>query len=192
MERRSFYRFLPARSSRKYLLLKVRNVDLSREEIVDLALRYVPDGEVTDFPYNGDLFCLLVRQIPADRIPAEEEGWAFNGYGVCLNYTYDEEARPRGKWLWMHFASLSSFPPVSQVLKLQPPHVVKGRFQSVDRSREIRLLKVAMVGDDTKHALSEITEKPLETPSGGTPKKNSGPAKNIIAFRKKKNPEGDK
>ncbi|MBN1758509.1 MAG: hypothetical protein JW863_09340 [Chitinispirillaceae bacterium] len=162
-------------------------MDLSREEIVDLAHRYVPDGEVTDFPYNGDLFCLLVRQLPTDHVPAEEEGWAFNGYGVCLSYSFDEETKPRGKWLWMHFASLSSFPPVSQVLKLQPPHVVRGRFQSVDRTREIRLLKVAMVGDDTKHALPEVAEKPANTHDRQPSSKSTEPAKNIVAFRKKKN-----
>ena len=160
-------------------------VDLSREEIVELARRYIDDAEGTDFPYNGDLFCLLVRPLPVDRVPAEEEGWAFNGYGVCLSYTYDEEAKPRGKWLWLHFASLSSFPPVSQVLKLQPPHVVKGRFQSADRSKELRIFKVALVGGDTTGGVVKSNLEPPKTAEMKSTKKTSAPADNIIAFRKK-------
>ena len=167
-------------------------MSLSREEIVDLAGRYVPEGEVSDFPYNGDLFCLLVRSLPADRVPEEEEGWAFNGYGVCLNYTYDEKAKPRGKWLWMHFASLTSFPPASQVLKLQPPHVVKGRFQSVDRNHEIRILKVALVGDRTTTGIAEGSKSlPGERKRKGT-KRTSKPVDNIVAFRKRHPSESDK
>ena len=161
-------------------------MDLSREEIVELARRYIDDAEITDFPYTGDLFCLLVRPLPKDRVPAEEEGWSFNGYGVCLNYTFDEEAKPRGKWLWLHFASLSSFPPVSQVLKLQPPHVVKGRFQSADRTREIRIFKVALVGDDTTGTLPESVPAPSKRPTKKGEKKSSPPADNIVAFRQKK------
>ena len=161
-------------------------MELSRKEIVDLASRYISAEESLDFPYNGDLFCLLIRAVPTDRVLAEEEGWSFNGYGVCLNYTYDEESRPRGKWLWMHFASLSSFPPVAQVLKLQPPHILKGRFQSIDRTHEIRILKVAVVGNNATHDLpakkTSPSVKQKKVPADTTGKQ----AENIVAFRKKK------
>ncbi|MBN1307976.1 MAG: hypothetical protein JXA18_08675 [Chitinispirillaceae bacterium] len=160
---------------------------LSKEEIVDLALRYISPEAVADFPYHGDLFCLLIRPLPADRVLAEEEGWGFSGYGVCIGYSRDEEAKPPGKWLWMHFASLSSFPPAAQVLRLQPPHVIRGRFQSADRKHEIRMVKVTFTAPDK-----------APSPPGGNrtktrqlPKRQSGPsaakgAKNIIAFRKKR------
>lgn len=161
-------------------------MDLSRPEIIDLAHRYVPAEELSDFPYNGDLFCLLVRPVPADRVLPEEEGWLFNGYGICLNYTYDEEAKPRGKWLWMHFASLSSFPPVAQVLRLQPPHIVKGRFQSIDRSHEIRMLKVAVVGDETTHGIPATKKSVGSAPSKMQQDGTKRQAENIVAFRKKR------
>ncbi len=167
-------------------------MELSREEIIDLAIRYIPENEVTDFPHNGDLFCLLVRQLPADRVLAEEEGWGFNGYGVCLGYRFDEDAKPRGKWLWMHFASLASFPPVPQVLKLQPPHVVKGRFQSADRTNEIRILKVALVGDEAAGMITGKTESAVQPQKKKSTKKASTPGDNIVAFRKKNPSEGDK
>ena len=155
---------------------------LSTEEIRDLALKYISPEEVSDFPFYGDLFCLLIRPLPEDRILAEEEGWAFNGYGVCTGYSYDEEAKPRGKWLWMHFASLATFPPVAQVLKLQPPHVIKGRFHSVDRSHEIRIVKVAITQSEKAGAKkSDPGKEPSQKPSN-----YKGKAKNIVAFRTKK------
>ncbi len=164
--------------------IRRHTVGLSKEEIVDLALRYIPANEIADFPYDGDLFCLLMRQLPTDKVLAEEEGWAFSGYAICTGYTCDEDARPRGKWLWLHFASLASFPPVAQVLKLQPPHVVKGRFQSVDRAQEIRIVKVTF-----NAATPDLPEKGKPgTPEQSPQKKTlsgSKKAKNVIAFRTK-------
>ena len=115
---------------------------LTKQDIIDYASRYATPEEHTDFPMDSDLFCLLGREIPDNKVLAEEEGWQFQGYGVCLGYTLDEEAKPAGKWLWMHFASLSAFPPEAQVFKLQPPHVVKGRFFDPSRTREFRIVKV--------------------------------------------------
>jgi len=153
-------------------------MSVPREEIVDLALRYLSRNEIGDFPVKNDLFCLLMREVRADKILKEEEGWSFAGYGVCSGYTYDEEAKPHGKWLWMHFASLASFPPAAQVLKLQPPHVVKGRFQSADRSNEIRILKVVL--DGPQKTVVETAKQDT------TPKNENSTAENkIVAFRKK-------
>jgi hypothetical protein len=75
----------------------------------------------------------------------DEEGWEFAGYGLCLGYTLDHNAKPMGKWLLMRYASLATFPPREMHLRLQPPHVVKGRFHSDDRSQEIRMIKIALM-----------------------------------------------
>ncbi|MBN2035997.1 MAG: hypothetical protein JW768_04575 [Chitinispirillaceae bacterium] len=117
---------------------------LSQQEIIDYASRYVGPDEMVDFAYEGDLFCLIGRDLSRDHVMADEEGWKFQGYGVCLGYTLDQESQPVGKWLWMHFASLAVFPPVEQVFKLQPPHVVKGRFQNPGRTSEFRIIKLDM------------------------------------------------
>ncbi len=117
---------------------------LSKQEIIDLASRYTTSEEVTDFQHDGELFCLLERKVPDGKVLSDDEGWTFGGYGMCLGYMIDESEMPAGKWLLMRFASLSAFPPVAQTLKLQPPHVVRGRFQSPDRSSEFRLIKIAL------------------------------------------------
>ncbi len=155
---------------------------LSRDEILDLASRYTSPNEVSDFPFEGDLFCLLSRSISQEgQQPAsEKDEWSFNGYGVCIGYTIDEEAKPKGKWLWMHFASLAVFPPVTQVLKLQPPHVVKGCFQSADRSSEIRIIKIS-----TGNAPNTLENK-LEHPKVEMATQEVPNDKKIIKFRKKK------
>lgn len=153
---------------------------LSKEEILDLASRYTSPNEVIDFPFEGDLFCLLSRSISQSQPTSEEQDWSFNGYGICIGYTIDEEAKPRGKWLWMHFASLVTFPPVTQVLKLQPPHVVKGSFHSADRSSEIRIIKIS-----TGNALNAL-EKKLEPPKEEVVSQEVADDKKIVKFRKKK------
>lgn len=136
---------------------------MPKDEIIDLASRYVSSEEITDFPHDGDLFCLLIREIPENKVLTDEEGWGFRGYGVCIGYVVDEEVKPRGKWLWMHFASLESFPPAAQVLKLQPPHVVKGRFQNPERTHEIRILKVSLTG--VQNVLNHVKETTAPKPA---------------------------
>jgi hypothetical protein len=87
----------------------------------------------------------------------------------------------------MHFASLAAFPPVAQVLKLQPPHVVKGRFQSADRSHEIRIVKVAFNGLSAVAPKTETVAPPVQPKHR---KKASAAAKadNIVEFRAKNPP----
>jgi hypothetical protein len=158
---------------------------LSQQEIIDYASRYVASDEMGDFPGEGDLFCLIGRDLPEGKILAEEEGWAFQGYGICLGYTLDQEAKPVGKWLWMHFASLTVFPPAEQVFKLQPPHVVKGRFQNPGRTKEFRIIKVKLnqssaqaegrSGKDV--ALDHEFSVPLDTKG------------KIVKFRRRKTPD---
>ena len=155
---------------------------LTKQEIIDYASRYATPDEHTDFPLSGDLFCLLGREIPIDKFLAEEEGWQFQGYGICLGYTLDEEVMPSGKWLWMHFASLSAFPPAAQVFRLQPPHVVKGRFFDPSRTREFRIVKVNL----TKTAGAAGTV-PMGKNAGRTIDQGADATKRkIVKFRKKK------
>ena len=117
-------------------------MSLSREEVLDLALRYITPAEAGDFPVKDELFCFLQREIPENRVLQDQEGWAFSGYGICKGYEYDEEAKPRGKWLWFSFISLETFPPSLQNIRLQPPHVARGRFQTPARDGEVRILKI--------------------------------------------------
>ncbi len=154
---------------------------LSKEEILDLASRYIPPNEAIDFPFEGDLFCLLSRTLSQNQTASEEQDWSFNGYGICIGYTIDEEAKPRGKWLWMHFASLVTFPPVTQVLKLQPPHVVKGSFQNADRSHEIRIIKIG-TGN-----VQDALEKKLEHQKEVVVSQEATDDKKIVKFRRKDN-----
>jgi hypothetical protein len=154
---------------------------LSRQEIIDFASRYVEPGEAVDFPNHGELFCLIGRDLPDGKILTDEEGWSFQGYSICLGYTLDNEAVPPGKWLWMQFASLAAFPPQQQVLKLQPPHVVRGRFQNPDRTKEFRILKISLLK----------SPEPAEARNHGAarpPSKTAGSSAqgNIVQFRPKK------
>ena len=162
-------------------------MSVSKQEIIDLALRYITTEEMVEFPENGDPFCLLIRILPTDRVLKDNEGWEFNGYGFCKGYTFDEETKPRGKWIWKHYLSLATFPPLPQVLKLQPPHITKGLFQSPDRSHEIRILKVDTTSEtaiNPEHLFNkQETERKAEQPA---PDNHSfDPDKKIVAFRKK-------
>ena len=158
---------------------------LSQQEIIDYASRYVTSDEMLDFPGEGDLFCMIGRDLPEGKILAEEEGWAFQGYGICLGYTLDQEATPIGKWLWMHFASLTVFPPTEQVFKLQPPHVVKGRFQNPDRTKEYRIIKLKLnpssVQTEGRSGMGVAPVHKLFTPTD--------PQSKIVKFRKRKTPD---
>ena len=162
-------------------------MSLSQQEIIDYASRYVDPGEAVDFPFDGDLFCLIGRDLPEGKMPAEEEGWSFQGYGICLGYTLDTEAKPMGAWLLMHFASLAAFPPAQQVFKLQPPHVVKGRFQNPGRTNESRIIKIDL------RKSSDSAQAPSRSPADGGPGKILAPPTDaaaiegkIVKFRPKK------
>jgi hypothetical protein len=157
-------------------------MSLTKQEIIDYASRYTTPGEIADFPHDGDLFCLLGRDVPEGKMLTEEEGWSFQGYGVCAGYLLDEEAKPPGKWVWMHFASLAVFPPSPQVFKLQPPHVVRGRFFDPSRTHEFRIVKVSL-----KRSSGENESFPKGTTSTAavSPPKEAEKSK-IVPFRKKK------
>jgi hypothetical protein len=162
---------------------------LSQQEIIDYASRYVGSDEMVDFPWEGDLFCLIGRDLPDNAVLKEEEGWNFKGYGICLGYTLDLEAKPTGKWLWMHFASLASFPPAEQVYKLQPPHVVRGRFQNPSRSSEFRIIKVNMNKSAGLSGNAPVSGPAgsIEEPSERLTSEDKSHGK-IVKFRKKRGP----
>jgi hypothetical protein len=150
---------------------------LSRQEIIDYASRYVAPEQIGDFPFDGDIFCLLDRKLIEGKVLKEEEGWQFKGYGVCSGYSLDSETKPAGKWLWMHFVSFTTFPPSPQTIKLQPPHVVKGRFHDPARTREFRIIKVDMKKEN-QGAGKDISPKEI-------PQEELIKAR-IVPFRKKK------
>jgi hypothetical protein len=59
-------------------------MSLTRQDILDYALRYVPQEEVVDFPLEGDLFAFLLRTVDPARPEEDDTGWGFGGYGVTL------------------------------------------------------------------------------------------------------------
>jgi len=145
-------------------------MSLSRQEIIDFALQYLAPNEVIDFPIPGDLFGLFQRELPANKILKDDEGWRFAGYNLCRDYILDNESKPAGKWIWLRFVSLSAYPPFENLLKLQPPHIVKGIFQNPERTFEYRIAKVALdkiasaKGDETRpdqHSMPQQNELTL-------------------------------
>ncbi len=156
---------------------------MSRTDIIDYAARYVDPKDVIDFPFNNDLFCLLGRKVGTEPLP-DDEGWEFNGYGVCTGYVLDDLEMPVGKWIWMYFAALSTFPPQQQVLKLQPPHIVKGGFQNPERTYEFKFIKVRLNGEQAENSIpaEEQPAKANNSAQENTPQK----ADNIVPFRRKK------
>jgi hypothetical protein len=130
---------------------------LTRDEILQYAQRYVDAKEIVDFPYNGDLFCFFERS-NTEAVPFKDgEGWKFGGYGIGIAYELDVESKPLGKWMWFSYASLSAFPPAMQILKLQPPHIVRGIFANAERTKEIRIVRVPL---DDKSAPAENPQNP--------------------------------
>jgi len=117
-------------------------MSLNHSEIIDLALRYLSENDIVDFPQPKDLFSILERTLPDNKVLKDNEGWRFSGYGVCKSYEYDSELKPKGKWIWFNYLSLLTFPPTQQSLKLQPPHIAKGRFHTVDRGGEIKIIRI--------------------------------------------------
>jgi len=135
---------------------------LSRDQILEYAQRYV-DIENAEFPLEGDLFCFFNRDVTQETGADAKKGWKFGGYGICLGYTLDSESKPEGKWVWFSYVGLSTFPPVKLALKLQPPHIVQGRFQNADRSMDIRIIKIPLSDISTAGKPAAV---PVEKPAG--------------------------
>ncbi|MBF0431494.1 MAG: hypothetical protein HQK83_09460 [Fibrobacteria bacterium] len=147
---------------------------IQKDEIIDLASRYVP-VENPDFAEEGDLFYFLNRKLPNNKVLKDNEGWQFGGYGQCRGYVIDEAEKPRGKWIYMYYLDLARFPLVEEVLRVQPPHVVLGQFSSSDRSIQIRMVKCR-----------PLTVKEQEEKKAVQKRKKQDAPDNIIAFPGKK------
>lgn len=145
---------------------------LSRQQILEYAGRYI-NTKKADFPMNGDLFYFLNRKTLPNKVLKENEGWQFAGYALCRGYTLDEHSPPVGKWIFMYYLDLARFPLVEQALKVQPPHVALGQFQTPDRHMEIRIVKCRII------SLEEQNHEPHET-------KKQQQQGNIISFPRKK------
>jgi hypothetical protein len=150
---------------------------LSKQDILDYASRYVAPEEAVDFAHNDDLFCILERNISPDKIQSGDEGWKFQGYGICVGYTVDGQEIPVGKWLWMHFVSLATFPPTVQTFKMQPPHVVKGGFQNPQRTEELKIVKINVHNSAATPPTKNGTD--AKTPDSPLP------GEKVLKFRKK-------
>jgi hypothetical protein len=148
------------------------------QDIIEYALRYISEDEITDFPRPGEIFALLARKLVQNKILKDDEGWQFAGYNICDRYELDTDAKPAGKWIWVHFVTLSTYPPVSSVLKLQPPHIVKGTFQNPDRTEEYKMVTVGSnVAEllQRSKSLSANRQQPTTDENSDTPD-------NIISF----------
>lgn len=158
---------------------------MTRDELIELASRYVEDSEVVDFPVEGDLFCMVARELPTDHVLADHEGWQFAGYGLCTALRLDEDEKPVGKWVWFEFVSLVTFPPQSSILKLQPPHVAKGHFQSASRSSEYRMFRIPTAEAELTEFTTGMLERlGIEQPEGDAAQDgdDSDSPDNVIEF----------
>lgn len=138
-------------------------MNITREEIITLAGKYISESEVRQFPLPGELFVFFHRHKSDSRSPDDDLGWEWIGYGLCRSYQYDLSRKPHGKWLLFNYLSLASYPPVEQVLQLQPPHIVKGYFQTPDRLAEIR---ITTIRSDTLHLYHSPNDHDDETSHG--------------------------
>jgi len=103
--------------------------EVSVEDIYQYASRYENKENFLTIPEPGDIFALLTKPTNAN-VP-----YSFNGYNVLKKYVVDDQSKPIGKWVFVYFDSLASFPPQENcILKLQPPHLAFGTWQNSDRS----------------------------------------------------------
>ncbi len=119
------------------------------DEILELASRYVDPEEISNIPEVGQVFYFQHRELPENKILGDEDGWIFGGYGRVISYEKDLTAKPVGKWIYMRYLSLASFPPQEGEIKLQPPHIALGKFQSPDRTLESRIVALLHNRTDT-------------------------------------------
>lgn len=137
-------------------------IELTREQVLEYASTYVDAGDTVDFPGPGDLFATIARELTPGKELTEIDGWMFAGYHVLRRYLRDERERPEGKWLTMEYLSLLAAPPQLSVLRLQPPHVVLGKFHSADRTIEYRFINLSQDDDMGFDKLSFMLKSPFD------------------------------
>ncbi|MCL1945757.1 MAG: hypothetical protein FWF51_01195 [Chitinivibrionia bacterium] len=129
---------------------------ISIEEIRELALRYIQEDECGVIPARKDAFALLIRPISAKK-----KEWRLVCYGMISDYTVDSDEKPYGKWITMKYVSFDSFPPRPASIRLQPPHIAKGYFQSFDRKSEMKIVAISdFVEDGSNEKEAEILQFP--------------------------------
>lgn len=145
-----------------------------REKIIELAISVGEDpSKFIDFPSKEEVFVLLSTPIGVKDSPI-----VFNGYYRCDGYEIDYDYKPAGKWITMYQTNLSIYPPVKNHLRLQPHHIVLGRFQNQDRTVQFSILKIDYIGNNLEDALLEKKQEPkIMPPEIG--------ATNILQFPKK-------
>lgn len=119
---------------------------ISVDEIRELALRYIDENECGMSIRPKDVFVIQHRLLSLPTVFGKKkiEKWLFGGYGMLLDYTINPDEKPYGKWITMKYLSLASFPPKETEMRLQPPHIAKGYFQSFNRTSETRITPIGL------------------------------------------------
>ncbi len=133
---------------------------MTADDIIELASRYVEPDELSDIPEEGDTFYFLHREIPDDKFLKDDEGWQFGGYAILNSYKMDMDAKPVGKWIFINYTSLATFPPEVREVKLQPPHIALGKFSSPDRSFETRMVRLVTEEEEDEGNDTELLQFP--------------------------------
>jgi hypothetical protein len=116
---------------------------ISVEKILELALMYINESELTALVRPQNLFALFSRSISVKK----NEDWCFDGYGLLVDYTINNAEKPIGKWINVKYIYLNTFPPQAICIRLQPPHIAKGYYQNFDRTCEFK--SVAIISEDS-------------------------------------------
>jgi hypothetical protein len=135
---------------------------VSIEEIRELALRYIDESECAEPIRPNEVFAFQARPMPS-VFGKKSKNWLFAGYGLLLDYTVNPDEKPYGKWITMRYLNLTVFPPQAAEIRLQPPHIAKGYFQSFDRTNEMKIIPVSpeiFETDDNDRKEAEIVKFP--------------------------------
>lgn len=128
---------------------------MKREEIIEYASRYIDREDMVDFPNEGEIFAFLHRELPDNKILKDDEGWTFGGYGQLIEYELDMNAKPVGKWIDVHYLSLITFPPEERTIRLQPPHIVLGKFKDPTLTIETQMVSLREFREDLEDDFEE-------------------------------------
>jgi hypothetical protein len=145
---------------------------------LDLASRYISPNEAIDFPFEGDLFCLLSHSISQDQ-PASRRKVGYLTDMESVSVTPSMKKQNPGKMALDAFCQSGCIPSGNPGVKTSTSHVVKGYFQSADRSHEIRIIKIS-----TGNVLDAL-EKKLEHPKKEEASQQVPDDNKIVKFRRK-------
>ena len=156
-------------------------MSLTKQNIIDYALRYIEQEDIVDFPMPGEIFAIFSRKNTSEVELKPDDNWHFNGYNICIKYLLDEDTKSVGKWIWFDFVSLVTYPPQFTSFKLQPPHVAKGIFHDPDRVTQVKIMKMNISAEQLNMLTGTITNEK-------TAKKNEllSMPDNILKFPTKK------